>query len=662
MPGTWAWDNYTQPVGSVGTNPFDATFTPTDGANYNNATISLTVTVGKATPACSQSGTLNATYGDLLSTVTPTGSCNVPGTWVWNDDTQPVGSVGPNSFDAIFTPTDGANYNNATISLTVTVSSAEITTAEITVNIPIMDGIPSPTVVAVSSNFTGTVVWSPSHNPFQGNVAYTATATLTADANYEFAANFANATINGENATISNNTGAAVTISYTFPQTSLITVTGIAIKSQPTNLTYTQGANLNLSGLEVTLTYSDATTEDIALADFTSKNITTNPVNGTTLSTSSHNNTRITVIYNNSPTIRISTNVLTVSKIEIANAEITVTPPAKDNVPSTTANGEGNFTIGTVTWNPSHSTFQGDIRYVATVTLTAKNDYAFTARTVATFNGEAAQATLGANGATLTLTYVFPKTLANLITLKIDGLTLDNPSDNKFTYVSPCGENSANININTQGTENATIIIDGETTNSQDVKLSYGNNKVSITAIASNSTQEYELNINKPFPADSMIKVRWNNTLTVINNARYNSYDFESYKWYRNGKEVGTGQSWSAGSSGEKLKPEDKYHVETITKDGETIRSCEVTITEEKQEYGILLKRNSGNSVEFEVITPEKSEIEIAVYDLAGNLVSKPTGNSIGNEIVSGLYFVVVKAKGESGKIYRYSTKLTVKK
>jgi len=558
-------------------------------------------------------------------------------------------------------------YNNSPTILTntniLTVNKAKIATAEITVITPITDGIPNQqAIVAANSNFTGTVAWLPNDNPFQGGVSYTAAATLTTNDNYEFAVNFANATINGENATVSNNTGETVTISYSFPQTQIIRVTGIAIKSEPANLTYAHGDVLDLSGLEVTLTYSDGTTEDVALAGFTSKSITTNPANGAALVASTHGNAPIAVIFNSSSTIRANTKALTVSKIEIATAAIAITAPEKDRVPSTVATGTGNFTISIVSWSPNHNIFQSDNQYIATVTLTAKDNYAFTTKTIATLNEDTLITMVGKNGATLTLTHIFPKISDSYIVLNINGLTLDEPKNNNFIYASPCEEDYASINIDTKDAEEATIIIDGENTNSHDVKLSYGNNKVSITAITPNSTQEYELTINKPLPTASMIKVRWNNTLTVINNAKYNDYEFEGYKWYRNGREIGTGQSWSAGSSGEKLKSEDKYHVEATTKDGETIRSCEIALPEEKQEYGILLKRNSENSVEFEVITPEKSEIEIAIYDIAGNLISKPTGNSIGSEVVSGLYFVVAKAKGESGEVYRYSAKLAVRK
>jgi hypothetical protein len=81
------------------------------------------------------------------------------------------------------------------------------------------------------------------------------------------------------------------------------TVTGIAVFSQPANLSYTAGQSLALGGLAVTLTYNDNATQNVPLASFTtweanpSYNITTNPANGTTLS-AAHNGTTIAVTCN----------------------------------------------------------------------------------------------------------------------------------------------------------------------------------------------------------------------------------------------------------------------------------------------------------------------------------------------------------------------------
>ena len=60
-------------------------------------------------------------------------------------------------------------------------------------------------------------------------------------------------------------------------------VTGVAIKAAPDKVAYTEGDELDLSGLLLTLTYSNGTTKDIALADFADNKITVSPKAGDVL-------------------------------------------------------------------------------------------------------------------------------------------------------------------------------------------------------------------------------------------------------------------------------------------------------------------------------------------------------------------------------------------
>ena len=71
-----------------------------------------------------------------------------------------------------------------------------------------------------------------------------------------------------------------------------VTVTGISIKTAPTQTDYYEGQSLNLSGLVVTLQKSNGTSEDVAFASFGSKSITTSPADGAMLSTS---NDKVTI-------------------------------------------------------------------------------------------------------------------------------------------------------------------------------------------------------------------------------------------------------------------------------------------------------------------------------------------------------------------------------
>ncbi len=62
------------------------------------------------------------------------------------------------------------------------------------------------------------------------------------------------------------------------------TVCGIAVKSAPTKTCYIEGDCLDLTGLVVTLTRTDGSTEDVSFVNFDSKGISASPANGTELS------------------------------------------------------------------------------------------------------------------------------------------------------------------------------------------------------------------------------------------------------------------------------------------------------------------------------------------------------------------------------------------
>jgi len=230
----------------------------------------------------------------------------------------------------------------------VTVNLQPITAAGIIVTAPATGQLPN-TLASSSGNFSvGAVSWSPVDSPFLGGTAYTATVTVTANANYTFTGGLATATINTNTATIDANTGATATLSYTFPATSVKTVTGITIKTPPT-LTYTHGEVLDLSALEATLSYSDSTTLDVVFTNFAANAIATSLANVITLSRTNHNNVPITVIYNSSSTIRANTGGLTINRA--AGAPV-LSPPTVNNIQASDGTN-GNITVSSVSLSPN---------------------------------------------------------------------------------------------------------------------------------------------------------------------------------------------------------------------------------------------------------------------------------------------------------------------
>ena len=91
--------------------------------------------------------------------------------------------------------------------------------------------------------------------------------------------------------------------------------------------------------------------------------------------------------------------------------------------------------------------------------------------------------------------------------------------------------------------------------------------------------------------------------------------------------------------------------------------------------FGITL--NGGvvsQEAKIKVIAPEQAQINLAIYDNLGNVAFEKSGvrndkeilwnltNSAGRYVANGGYLIIAEAKGVSGKVYRYSAKVGVKK
>ena len=90
-------------------------------------------------------------------------------------------------------------------------------------------------------------------------------------------------------------------------------------------------------------------------------------------------------------------------------------------------------------------------------------------------------------------------------------------------------------------------------------------------------TESDTLLIETPVPFDSVAGLKWNNVLFINNNPQTNGgYEFEKYKWFKNGTAVGEMQFYSAGpSSKDTLSSKDAYTATMHTKGGMRVSTCE---------------------------------------------------------------------------------------
>jgi hypothetical protein len=90
--------------------------------------------------------------------------------------------------------------------------------------------------------------------------------------------------------------------------------------------------------------------------------------------------------------------------------------------------------------------------------------------------------------------------------------------------------------------------------------------------------------------------------------------------------------------------------------------------------YGIMLERRIvSGSAEFMVITPENSNVNVAIYNNMGNVVFRRSGvmsgESVtwdlagpGRAVANGSYLIVAVSRDKNGKVYRYSSLLGVRR
>ncbi len=177
IPGTFAYtlaDGTTQAMGAVlalGANQtLNASFTPTDAANYNTNTASVAINVLQATSVITWANPADIVVGTALGATQLNATANVPGTFAYtlaDGTTQAMGAVlalGANqTLNASFTPTDAVNYSTATASVTINVIKPQPSITLTSSSNPAADAqtqiILTATVASTLGTPTGTVTF-----------------------------------------------------------------------------------------------------------------------------------------------------------------------------------------------------------------------------------------------------------------------------------------------------------------------------------------------------------------------------------------------------------------------------------------------------------------------------------------------------------------------
>ena len=202
----------------------------------------------------------------------------------------------------------------STGALSVKVDPPDITGAAIVIVAPEAGAVPgSATVVetaTANADFTVThVLWHEvltANGSFAAGQAYSATITLMSKNGKEFSRDPFTPVVEGsasvtQSVTSGSGIGNAVVFTALFADTAPLTITGIAVTTQPDMLAYvvdatTSSAMLALKGMVVTATWNDGSTMSFAFPDGTAEGFTTDPMNGTEIDLT-HNGVQVTITH-----------------------------------------------------------------------------------------------------------------------------------------------------------------------------------------------------------------------------------------------------------------------------------------------------------------------------------------------------------------------------
>jgi len=160
IAGTFTYTPAAGTVLTAGTQALSATFVPTDTTDFATVTVSVPLTVNKATPVITWATPAAIAYGTQLSgsqldaAATGVTGATLPGNFVYVPNAPTVLSAGPHTLTGTFTPTDTTDYYTAVAEVTEIVSPESGTADQGTVTLTVNS---SPVATAtVSYNATST--------------------------------------------------------------------------------------------------------------------------------------------------------------------------------------------------------------------------------------------------------------------------------------------------------------------------------------------------------------------------------------------------------------------------------------------------------------------------------------------------------------------------
>ena len=124
VTGNFTYNPVPGTVLSAENQTLNATFTPTDTANYSNVSKNVTIKILQITPEINWSNLADIVYGTPLNSTQLNASASVTGNFTYNPVPGTVLNATTHTLHVDFTPTDALNYTNVSKSVSINVQSA----------------------------------------------------------------------------------------------------------------------------------------------------------------------------------------------------------------------------------------------------------------------------------------------------------------------------------------------------------------------------------------------------------------------------------------------------------------------------------------------------------------------------------------------------------
>ncbi|KAF0187908.1 MAG: hypothetical protein FD165_2873, partial [Gammaproteobacteria bacterium] len=179
---------YTPAAGTVlntaGAQTLSVVLTPSDSANYNNATATVTLTVNsRQNPVITWPVPAAITYGTALSATQLNATASVPGTFAYTPAAGTVLNAGTQALSLVFTPNDTTAYNSANASVSITVNKATATATLSNLSQTYDGSAKAATVVTSPAGLSVSVTYNGSATAPTAAGTYTVIANIS-DSNY----------------------------------------------------------------------------------------------------------------------------------------------------------------------------------------------------------------------------------------------------------------------------------------------------------------------------------------------------------------------------------------------------------------------------------------------------------------------------------------------